>query len=117
MTKEGKFYTRIGNVRVKYCEIPQDSSVLDIQISSSPEGQDEDGDDNGANADLQFPKGSDFKISIKDEVGGSTLKRTTDNYKSDFTNCENCNFEIIGGMQDFLFISQYTLPTPPSNFK
>jgi hypothetical protein len=111
LTATGKFKTRIGNVRAKYCKKPQDigQKVLNVQIFEFNTEVDVDGDLLGSYADLQFPMGSDMKIGIA---------KTSGKYKTDFTHNGSAQFEIAGSVtQGFLFISEYNLPDPPVSIK
>ena len=110
LTGKAKFKTEIGNAHAKYCEstVSIGNKELKIEIKDSPDGVDEDGDDNNANAHAEFPAGSEIKIEIAHDA---------DKYKTDFTHDSNADFKFTGEVNlGFLVISSYTLPTPPCNY-
>lgn len=105
LTKKGKFKTRTGNVRVRYCKKTQDISggELDVEIKASAPSA-------GSDADLQFPAGSTMKIDIKNDPA---------KFKSDFESCHGrgCGFKIKGSVEKGnLFISEYNPPAPPCKY-
>jgi len=102
LTGKGDFETEVGNVRVKYCKKTQDITdnsldKLTVKINDSV-------GDAGSDAKLAFPKDSTIDIKISyDET----------KYKSDFSDCSGCDFELKGSVENgFLVIYEYTLPTP-----
>jgi hypothetical protein len=78
-----------------------------VNIAASNSKLDEDGDKLGSDADIQFPTGSEFGISIR---------HTSSQCKSDFTSSLS-RFQLGGSVKKgYLFVSEYKLPNPPCKY-
>lgn len=96
----GTFVTEIGNIRVRYCEKPQDIGNKELVVRI----KDNAGDD-GSDAKIAFPKDSKFKINII---------YNSNKYKSDFTHDSSSSFKLEGKVKlGYLVIYEYTNPGCP----
>jgi hypothetical protein len=103
LTGLGKFITDTGNIRVQYCVPLQDiapgNTLNVIQANISADGSDA--------TNIRFQRDSQYKHSIS-----STASKTVNK----FTNCPSCNFELIGSVANYLFISPIKVTSPPCKF-
>ncbi|MBI5428695.1 MAG: DUF4097 family beta strand repeat protein [Nitrospinae bacterium] len=92
LTQQATVKTKEGNVRTQYCRAPSDTNK-DFSLKI---------DKDTGDANLLFPEGSQFKMSID----------TPDDFlRNDFSSCSSCNFKLDGEVKHYLFISKFSLET------
>ncbi|MBI4389037.1 MAG: hypothetical protein HY580_02570 [Nitrospinae bacterium] len=92
LTQKATIKTDEGNVRAQYCKAPEDNNN-DFYLKIKEDTGD---------ANLLFPDGSQFKMSIS---------TPDDSLRNDFTSCSSCDFKLDGKVKHYLFISKYSLET------
>ncbi|MBI4383011.1 MAG: DUF4097 family beta strand repeat protein [Nitrospinae bacterium] len=92
LTQKATIKTDEGNVRVQYCKAPADNNN-DFYLKIK---------ENTGDANLLFPEGSQFKMSID---------TPDDSLRNDFSSCSSCDFKLDGKVKHYLFISKFSLET------